>query len=141
MPNCCGDSVGDTFMSCLFKLSFFRFFFPDQNGPVYVNGVVFFFSFPTGTYTSAARRHGGTGAMHEHTCVRSENQRMDHHHSVCAHTSSVTGEVFDLLRVGQAKGPQSVKQIRLSLLRPVTFYSAALHLHLADNTRGLTPPS
>lgn len=99
-----------------------------------------FFS-PTGTYTSAARRHGWTGAMHEHTCVRSENQRMDHHHFVCAHTPSVTGEVFDLLRVGQAKGLQSVKQIRLSLLRPVTFYSAAPHLHLADNTGGLPPPS
>lgn len=63
---------------------FLSFFFPDQNGPVYFNwGFFWRFFFPTGTYTSAARRHGGTGAMHEHTCVRSENQRMDHHHSVC----------------------------------------------------------
>lgn len=30
-PNCCGDPVGDSFMSCLFKLPFF--FPPDQNGP------------------------------------------------------------------------------------------------------------
>lgn len=91
MPNCCGDSVGDSFMSCLFKLSFFRFFFLTKMVLSMSTGFFKFFFFPTGTYTSAARRHGGTGAMHEHTCVRSENQRMDHRGSVCAHTSSVTG--------------------------------------------------
>lgn len=50
--NCCGDPVGDSFMSCLFK---FPFFPPDQNGPVYVR-------FPTPPHTSSPGwRHSSTG--------------------------------------------------------------------------------
>lgn len=95
-------------------------------------GFFFFFLPPTGTYTSAAleaQRH-----WRKAESAGFKNQRLDHR-SVCPGTSTVAeGELFDLLRVGQAKGPQSAKQIRLSLLRPVTLFTPALPHHLADDT-------
>lgn len=129
-PNCCGDPVGDSFMSCLFKLPFF-FFPPDQNGPCPCSG--FFFSFPLQARTHQQPwRHWRKAESARLSGFK--NQRLDHR-SVCPGTSTVAeGELFDLLRVGQAKGPQSAKQIRLSLLRPVTLFTPALPHHLADDT-------
>lgn len=101
--------------------------------PVHVR--VFFFLPPTGTYTSAAleaQRHLRKAESARPSGFK--NQRLDHR-SVCPGTSTVAeGELFDLLRLGQAKGPQSAKQIRLSLLRPVTLFTPALPHHLADDT-------
>lgn len=124
--NCCGDPVGDSFMSCLFKLPFFP---PDQNGPVHVRS----------STPPQARTHRWLEAQQHWREAEStrpsgfKNQRLDHR-CVCPGTSTVAeGELFDLLSVGQAKGLQSAKQIRLSLLRLVTLFTPALPHHLAND--------
>lgn len=101
--------------------------------PVHVR-VFFFFPLQARTHQQPWR-HSGPGARQRVARPSGfKDQRLDHR-SVCPGTSTVAeGELFDLLRLGQAKGPQSAKQIRLSLLRPVTLFTPALPHHLADDT-------
>lgn len=115
------------------QVAFFR---PDQKWPLSMLGLP-----PPPLFSLQARTHqqpqrpGGNGTRQRvHVRQLLKNQRLDHR-SVCPGTSTVAEEeLFDLVGEGQAKGPQSAKQIRLSLLRPVTLFTPALPHHLADDT-------
>lgn len=91
---------------------FLSFFLSSQSGAAYVND---------------ARELQGF------TFERAHKRRLDQHSvngssvcvCVCPRASLMAREVFDPLRGGEARGLQSVKQIRLSLLRLVAYYSPA----------------
>lgn len=90
------------------------FFFPSQSGAVYVKGFFCFCFF--------LQREDSTGSA---VCASTHVSGLCVCVCVLAHPSLMAREVFDPLRGGQAGGLQSVKQIRLSLLRLVTYYSPA----------------
>lgn len=125
MPNCCGDSVGDSFMSCLFKLSFFLLFFFLPKVVLCMSRLWGFFGVFFKLYEHQQREDSTGSALCASTHVSGLKPVNGSSVCVCvlAHPSLMAREVFDPLRGGQARGLQSVKQIRLSLLRLVTYYS------------------
>lgn len=99
------------YSSCL---SFFVFFFSFPKWCCVCQGVFCFCFF--------LQREDSTGSA---VCASTHVSGLCVCVCVLAHPSLMAREVFDPLRGGQAGGLQSVKQIRLSLLRLVTYYSPA----------------